>query len=200
MLRGSGVPHPDGGLTEDEAARHKLLKTEARLTQVGTMWMVAGAIEGALFLSFAMGEKLVHGQPAPADTVGGFVLCAALAALRAGQTWQGLRIRNLQPSHFGLVTGLALVGVCAGPCACVSWAVPFLVLGADARQVLTAEHAALRTRTPHMQPHPSRFGPSVLAVVVLTPLLALAVLVVFPWMGPELSAGWNRLGSHFGGR
>lgn len=198
-----GPPQP-GALTEDEAARQRLLKTEARLTQVGTLWMVAGALEGTLFamgaLTVAVFVVVNPSATGAAETALGGMVYLAVAALRALQAWQGLRLRALEPGGYGLVMALALLGVCVGPCGCVSWAVPFLAVGADARQVLTPEHAALRARTSHMRPETSRFGVLVLGMFVLIPMIAIAIIVALTALGDSLSKNFDEVSSEINGR
>jgi hypothetical protein len=177
-------------LDDDRAARTARLGAEARLIAVGTLWMIAAALQLAFTAPmslFAMGMAVFGGGDGALELLiaGGFYAVGAFILY-----WYftiGRDLRALKSVAWGDVRLWALLGVCCGPCSAVNLVIPFLILRRDAAAVLTPEHAALRERTPDLTP------PTTATLLMIVGgfasvmfALTLAMIVGVAWLGAAL--------------
>lgn len=170
------LPEHAAAPTGDEAARLALLPTEGRLRAIGLLWQAGAGAQAALFLFAAVSAvpPALRGRPSALTDL---ALCLGMFALQSAFWYQGVRLRNLMPGSPAVLAALALIGACVGPCSAVGWFFPFILLSASARGVLTEEHAALRLRTPHLQPNVGSAVGLLLAAAATTAVMVAIVLV-----------------------
>ena len=138
----------------DADDRYRLLGAEAWLRAIGLLWMLSAGIS-VLFYGASAAVALIGAattRTGVVDVASQLVAFGVSAVLYGFYGWLGRSLWGLEPGSYGLIQAAALIGVCCGPCSCANLAFPFLLLREDCRLVLTEEHAALRARTPHIQP------------------------------------------------
>lgn len=151
--------HPSPALGDarstDASDRHRLLGAEAWLRAIGLLWMLSGGITLVFYGVSAALSVVGFATTGSANAINVVTQVSAfgIGSLLFGfYGWLGWSMWRLEPGSYGLIQAAALIGVCCGPCSCANVAVPFLLLRDDCRVILTEEHAALRARTPEIQP------------------------------------------------
>jgi Flp pilus assembly pilin Flp len=185
-------------LDDDRVARTRLLGAEARIIAVGTLWTVAATLQLLFTVPaaiFSFGNGVVNGGPATFELYGAGAYYVISGFILSWYLSVGRDLRDLVPMPWYDLRWWVLLGVCCGPCSAVNLIIPFLVLNRDAAAVLTPEYAALRERTPDLEP------PTTTTLVVLVGglasvvfVLSLVMIVVLSSLGETLAQNFEDVG------